>query len=135
MSGGVDALDQEDFDSAIVAFTSVLHADPNNGRANYWRALAYAEKGEDQKALADFGEAIRIDPTDADAFNMRGTVHLKGKEYDKAILDFREAIRIHPAKPQAYNNLAWIWATSPKPEVRDGSKAVEYARKCVSIPA
>jgi tetratricopeptide (TPR) repeat protein len=33
----------------------------------------------------------------------------------------------------AYNSLAWLWATCPKEEVRDGKKAVEYAKKACEL--
>ena len=32
-----------------------------------------------------------------------------------------------------YNNLAWLAATSPRQEFRDGKKAVEYARKACEL--
>ncbi len=58
--------------------------------------IAYRQKGEFDKALADFGEAIRLDPQNSN-----------------------------------YNNLAWLQATCPDKNCRDGKKAVENAvRAC-----
>ena len=51
------------------------------------RGLAWNEKTEYDKALADYTEAIRLDPKSAAAYNDRGWVWTAKKEYDKAIAD------------------------------------------------
>jgi len=55
------------------------------------------------------------------------------KEYGRAIADYSEVIRLEPKSGNAYNTLAWLWATCPKSEFRDGKKAVEYARKACEL--
>lgn len=49
------------------------------------------------------------------------------KDYAKAIADYNEAIQLNPKLASAYNNRAWIWATCPGEQYRDGQKAVESA--------
>jgi tetratricopeptide (TPR) repeat protein len=53
--------------------------------------------------------------------------------YEQALADNLEALRLVPDDPRTLNNLAWLWATCPKPEWRDGPKAVEHARKACEL--
>jgi Flp pilus assembly protein TadD len=52
---------------------------------------------------------------------------------DEAIPHYREAIRLEPARPEPMNNLAWLLATSPRREVRDGGQAVSLAERSCEI--
>ncbi len=51
-----------DYDAAISLYTEVIQADPKADLAYNGRGLAYREKGEMTKALADFDQAIRLKP-------------------------------------------------------------------------
>ena len=74
------------------------------------RGLAWADKQEYDKAIADFTEAIRLDPKNACAYNNRG-MRLGRQEgaFDKAIADFTEAIRLDPKNASAYGNRGLAW--------------------------
>lgn len=62
-----------------------------------------------------------------------GNTHLANKEYDRAIADYTEAIKLDPKDARAYERLAWVLATAPKDELRDGKKAVDYAQKACEL--
>ena len=65
------------------------------------------------------------------AFNNRGNAWCAKKEYLKAIADYDEAIRLDPKFALAFTNRAWLLATCPDANLRDGKKAVETAiRAC-----
>src|SRR5262249_4201277 len=55
------------------------------------------------------------------------------KEYRLAIKAFEEAVRLAPDDAQFLNNLAWYLATSDDPTVRDPARAVELARRAVTL--
>ena len=46
-----------------------------------------------------------------------------------AVIQFREALRMRPRWISAANNLAWVLATSPKSDVRNGPEAVQLAEQ------
>ena len=69
----------------------------------YWeRGLAYENKGEHDRAIADFTEAIRLDPKYDIEYYGRGLAYENKGDYDKAIPDYTEAIRLDPKDARAY---------------------------------
>jgi tetratricopeptide (TPR) repeat protein len=59
---------------------------------------------------------------------------LKG-DRDQAIADYDEAIRLNPKDAQSHNRLAWLLATSPAPQSRNGKRAVELAQRACELTA
>lgn len=60
------------------------------------RGLAYQNKGDIDRAIADFGEAIRVDPEFPIWHYARATQYANKGEFDRAIADYSEAIRLRP---------------------------------------
>jgi tetratricopeptide (TPR) repeat protein len=84
--------------------------EPNDADAHYKRGIAWLDKGELDKAIADFTQAIRLDPKASDPYSDRGVAwYLKG-EYDKAIADCSEAIRLNPKDEMAFGNRGLTWS-------------------------
>ena len=95
-------------DKLIADATEAIKKNPqafdSRGELGYHkRGMAYAEKGEDDQAIADFTEAIRLYPTAnppyqrarlVEAHNARANCHEKKKEHDKAIADYTQVIQI-----------------------------------------
>ncbi|MBN2246332.1 MAG: tetratricopeptide repeat protein [Candidatus Aminicenantes bacterium] len=91
------------------------------------RGIAFAEKGQYDRAISDFNQAIKINPRYNKAYNNRGIVYRLRGQYDQAISDFNKSIAINPLDAEAYNNLAWLMATAKAGSFRNGKKAVELA--------
>ena len=72
--------------------------------AYYNRGVAYSDKGDTDRAIADFTEAIRLDPKYANAYVNRGVAYGDKGENDRAIADYTEAIRLDPKFAHAYCN-------------------------------
>ena len=75
--------------------------------AFYNRGVAYADKKDYDRAIADYDQAIRLDPNYAHAFNNRGVAYESKKDYDRAIADYDQAIRIDPNYADALNGACW----------------------------
>jgi tetratricopeptide (TPR) repeat protein len=86
-----------------------------------------------KQAISDYTKAMEIDPEYAILYYHRGIAYHKKGQYEKAISDYTKAIEINPEYAGAYNDLAWILATCPDAEYRDGVKAVELAQKVVEL--
>ncbi len=112
---------------AIAEFDESLKRNRTYAPSFISRGIAYRSLGEYEKAFADFDEAIRLAPTDPGAYESRGYSFGKKGEYAKAMADFNKAVTVAPNKGNGYNSLAWLFATCPQDDFRDGKKAVEHA--------
>jgi tetratricopeptide (TPR) repeat protein len=74
-----------------------------------YRGLAWQNKGEFDRAIADYSEAIRIEPDFAPVYSNRGSVWMEKGERDRAIADYNEAIRLVPKFALAYNSRGLAW--------------------------
>ncbi len=66
--------------------------------------VAYSEKGEHARALANFDKAIALQPDDANAHYNRGIAYMRKGEVDKALADYNGAIQFKRDYAEAYNN-------------------------------
>lgn len=83
--------------------------DLSTAEKHFLKGLAWREKKEYDKAIAEFSEAIRILPDNATAYLVRGGAYHSKKVYDKAIADFNEAIRLDPKNGHAYGSRGIAW--------------------------
>jgi tetratricopeptide (TPR) repeat protein len=138
-SRGLKAFHKKDFDKAFEGFSEAIRLDPKNGLAHFGRGMVYLSKKEHNKAISDFNEVMRLTPKiTADPrvnifYSLRGQAFQGNKEYHLAIADYDQAIRLQPKTPTAYNQLAWLLATCPKGELRDGKRAVALATKACEL--
>jgi len=125
---GVDAMRGQDYDLAIAAFSEVIQLKPKYTLAYYNRGLVYELKGDWDRAIADYNEAIRRNPGFADAYYGRGLAYRHKGDWGRALADYNEVIRLKPDFAQAYINLSWLLAVCPDANLRNGMKAVGYAK-------
>jgi len=103
-----DACKGDDPDRSIAACTRIIQGRgetaKNSAIAQHKRGLAYRNKGDFDRAIADLSEAIRLDPKYAEAYYGRGLAYGNKGDLDRAIADYSEAIRLDPKLAAAYNN-------------------------------
>jgi Tfp pilus assembly protein PilF len=122
-----------DYASEFSIWDATVRQCPDNHRAYNNRGNAYARKGDLDKAIADYDQAIRSKPKFAQAYHNRGNTYLNKGEVDKAIADYDQAIRSKPNFAEACNNLAFMLATHPEPQLRDGARAVRLAERACEL--
>jgi tetratricopeptide (TPR) repeat protein len=120
-------------DKALSDLNEAIRLDTRNAVAIGNRGFIWYLKGDLDRAFADYNEGIRVDSKLAQNFDFRGVAWTVRGEYEKAIADYNEAIRLDPNRPTAFNNLAWLEATCPKPQCRDGKKAIEHATRACTL--
>ena len=72
-------------------------------------ARAYADQGDEERAVAAYQAALKINPDYAEAHNNLGVAYAMQGQYDKAIAEHRAALRVNPNNPDAYNNLGNVF--------------------------
>ena len=122
-----------DHDRALADYDRALRLIPESSQALVGRGLACYSNGEFDRAIADLNQALRLNPNDALALNNRGAAFLKKGEYASAVADLRQAMRLKPDFPNPYKHLAWIQATCPDPQFRDGLQAVANAFRALQL--
>ena len=66
------------------------------------RGLAFNQKKDWDKALADLSKTVELDPKDANAFIDRGVVYEHRGDGELAIKDYTKAIALNPKGPDAH---------------------------------
>ena len=64
---------------------------------------------------------------------LEGNSCLRAQDYGCAIEQYERAVDAAPSDGHALTNLAWVLATAPAPEYRDGERAVELATEAVAV--
>ena len=100
------------YDDAINDFSRALEM---MSKYDFWRAeiiyrrgVAWLEKNNFEKAIADFNEILLFDPFYVEGYIRRGYAWLQKGEFDKAIADYSKAIEIRPtAQVYWYRAIGW----------------------------
>jgi len=135
-----------DFAAAADWFTRAVELSPRHAEARQNLASALAGQGKLDEAIAVFQDALRLQPDyeaarvnlaaarvqrqawiDASMHYDAGAALLKQQRPQEAIEEFRKALALRPEWPELLNNLAWLLATHPSPDVRNGTQAVQLA--------
>jgi tetratricopeptide (TPR) repeat protein len=124
---------KKSYDKAIRDFNESVRLDPDEPLTYIDRGRAYNANNDYDRAITDFNEAIRRNPKFAYAYIIRGITYEAKEKYKDAIADFSEAHRLDPNDYASLSWLANILATCPERDVRNGNKAVEYARKACEL--
>jgi tetratricopeptide (TPR) repeat protein len=122
-----------DLDGAISDYTKAIEIDSRYADAYDSRADARRAKGDLDGAIADSTKAIEIDPRLVDNYITRGLARRAKGDFDGAIADYTKCIMTDPGYVGGYNALAWLLATASRDSIRDGKKALEYARRAAEL--
>ena len=128
------ALYKEDkVDEAIALYQAALRISPEFAEA--WNNLGHAlcQKGGMDEAIACYSKAVQIKPDYLDAhYNMAVALSQKGRA-EEAIIHYRNALQINPDHVEVLNNLAFLLATHPDARIRDGARAIQFARRACEL--
>jgi Flp pilus assembly protein TadD len=91
--------------------------------------------GDFSGALVHFAKAVRLDTNAVVPFTaLAGDLSARGKS-DDAARYYLEALRLNPESLPALNNLAWLFATQPDAQFRNGPQAVQLAERACELTA
>jgi tetratricopeptide (TPR) repeat protein len=81
--------------SIVIGFAEVQRED-SDAEDYVTLGLAYAEKGQYDRAIENFSKAVEIDSNNASVYSNRGDAYYYKGQYDHAISDCSRAIEINP---------------------------------------
>lgn len=130
---GILLADRGRYDDAIAHYRAALRLRPQNALAHLNLGNALVSRGEIASAMAEVRRALEIEPGNVDAHNALGVMRLQQGDLRGAIDQWTQALAVDRENGNAANNLAWVYATSSDPGLRDGTKAVALAAKAREI--
>ncbi len=132
---GLLAAEREDYPAAIRDFRRLAARDPNDAAVLGQLAMLYLADDQPREAIRRFTRALEIDEDNFGCLRGRSDAEITIGDHDAAIEDLERAVALEPDDTGVLNNLAWLLATSPEDEIRDGKRAIELAERACDLTA
>ena len=94
------------------------------------QAYRLSQSGKPREAIELLNAALDKDPNNLTLLITRADCFLSAGEDRKAVAEYEHLLKLKPSglrKMVIFNNLAYLLATSPDDDVRDGKRAVDFA--------
>jgi len=120
-----------ELDEALQLLNRAIALDPKEPWLWFERGEVLAAMHQTGEAIANLDQAIALgleEDSLPDAYTSRGWCHEQAGHFHEALADYEQALALDSRHCLALNNLAWILATCPVDELRDGPEAVFYAQ-------
>jgi len=132
---GIVFLSKGKLDEAIALLQSAADLRPDNSPAQENLAKALLQKGRVAEALVHYHKLLELQPDNMEVHNIVGTVLVQQGRVREGAEEWEKVLSIDPDNGNAMSNLAWVFATSPDPSIRDGAKAIQLAERAISLSA
>jgi tetratricopeptide (TPR) repeat protein len=105
MISSSDAMDRNDFQSALKDLDAITARKPNFAEGWNKRATVYYLMGDYEKALSDLDRALKLEPRHFGALSGLGLTNMKLGRDEAAVDAFERVLQIDPLYPNAKLNL------------------------------
>jgi tetratricopeptide (TPR) repeat protein len=109
----------------------MLRRDPGYYNALFFTALVLGREERLDEALVGWYGCLAVQPEDYVSLGNRALTHHKLGHFDEALADAERALVLGPESSASAEVAAWILATCPVDEIRDGKRAIKL--EAVSI--
>ncbi|MCA9186757.1 MAG: tetratricopeptide repeat protein, partial [Planctomycetales bacterium] len=118
------------FNNAIRDLRVVMNANPDNVQLKLQLASYLVLQHRPMEAIEVYSDIIdNAQRVPTDAYRGRGDVLLSVGKHAQAINDYEKVLSEDPKDGSVLNNLAWVLATSPVDDLRNGERAIEFAKR------
>jgi tetratricopeptide (TPR) repeat protein len=120
-------------DQAAEAYRKLLSLEPRDAHAHFELGRLLLGRNELQEAEDHFAAAIKSQPEVPNAYYYMGRALWLRGQASEGIKYFQRAVEIGPKYVPALNSLAWIYATHPSGQIRNGAQAVVLAERACQL--
>ena len=137
-NGSTDAREPRPFEKAGLEeiasqYRDAIKLNPHDPQLHYELAAILMDHQDFENAEPELLEAVRLNPVFARAEERLGLIADQRHQSAEAITRYRKALRLNPALVGALNNLAWLLATDPDSALRNGTEAVQLAKRACAL--
>ena len=115
------------YDAAIAELQNLHKANPKDSSTVLQLGMVYTSMKKYDKAIEVFATVLKDHPDDWEAMRGRADAMLNLGRRADAISDYERALKLQPHDVGVLNNLAWVLATAPEGNLRDGHRALALA--------
>ena len=115
---------------AMKHFADAAQLAPDSALAQFGRGDIALRQNNLTDAIEYLQSAILLNPGHAESHFRLALALEKLSRYTEAVAHYRLGLDISPDFVQGANNLAWILATNPQADLRNGKEALDWAKKC-----
>jgi tetratricopeptide (TPR) repeat protein len=126
---GLIAAEREDYAAAIRDFRRLAARDPDDPAILGQLGMLYLAAKQPREAIKRFTRALELDERNFSCRRGRSDAAISIGDHPAALADLEQALALEPDDSGVLNNLAWLLATSPDDDLRDGKRAIELATK------
>jgi Tfp pilus assembly protein PilF len=94
---------------------------------------AYLATKRPLQAAVQFNTVLQAEPRNFEAENWLARTLLSQGKTNECIAEFRRSLALQPNQVEILNDLAWVMATSPRAELRNGADAVKMATRACEL--
>jgi len=114
-------------------FAAAIHRQPENLGLRTSFATTLSMQGKFDQALQQLETARKLAPADSMLQFQSAEILTQSQKTREALGCYEKALELNPTFAAAMNNLAWILATHPADQIRNGRRAVELAEKACEL--
>jgi tetratricopeptide (TPR) repeat protein len=118
--------------AALEQYTSAVQLAPTDAAMRETLGFLLANCGKIPEATEQFTALVQLKPDAQSHYHLALSLLIQGKA-EESIAHYSEAIRLKPDWPEPLNDLAWLLATYPRSELRNGHQAVELAERACRL--
>lgn len=120
---------QKQYDQAIVHLQIVLKLNPKDTEARFKLANQFFQLRRFEEAANELSQVVEANPENEEALLELAKLQHRSKQYQAALETLERGHKLYPSKGQTAALLAFMLATIPQPELRDGARAIELAKQ------
>jgi tetratricopeptide (TPR) repeat protein len=130
---GVLLVQRGNLPDGLAQLRQAVSLQPTNSESQFNLALALNQQGQWNEAAEWFAKSVGPNTTDPNPHYQYGLALAHQSKRREAMSQYATALLLRPDFPDALDGLAWLLATAPSAELRNGVEAVRMAERACEL--